>query len=186
MKKHAFTPLLLAVAISACSQTGTNSDSAAATSALSSGIDTRFYDTSIAAEDDFFHHINGEWLKTTDIPADKSNYGSFTKLADDAEKQIHDILEEAAALTETDDADLRKIGAYYSTYMDTAKAEALGIEPLQPLFERIDEVSSADAVPLLWAQGFQSQNGAGFFVRVFHTRHAQHGFKVGQIGFADG
>lgn len=152
MKKYAFTPLLLAVAISACTQTSTTSESPAPEKTLSSGIDTRYYDESVPAQEDFFHHINGEWLKTTEIPADKSNYGSFTKLADDAEKQIHEILEEAAAMTDTEDADLKKIGAYYSTYMDTEKAEAMGIEPLKPLFARIDAVSSTDAMPILWAQ----------------------------------
>ena len=150
MKKYAFIPLVLATAISACSETTPPATSVSAKPA-NSGIDTQYFDDSVAAQQDFYRHINGEWLKTTDIPADKSNYGSFTKLADDAEAQIHQLLEEAAKVTESEDASLKKIGAYYGTFMDTEKAEALGITPLQPMFDSIDALSSKDELPVMWA-----------------------------------
>ena len=36
-----------------------------------SGIDTQYIDANVRAQDDFFLHLNGNWLKSTEIPADK-------------------------------------------------------------------------------------------------------------------
>src|SRR3546814_7695576 len=63
---------------------------ATAPKALSSGIDPANFDNSVRAQDDFYRHVDGTWLKKTEIPADKSNYGAFTKLADDAEQHLRD------------------------------------------------------------------------------------------------
>jgi len=49
------------------------------------GIQTQWIDKSVDPGDDFYEYVNGEWLETTEIPADKTNYGSFTALADEAE-----------------------------------------------------------------------------------------------------
>ena len=43
-----------------------------------SGIDLDSFDKSVRPQDDFFEFVNGQWLKTTEIPADKSSYGAFT------------------------------------------------------------------------------------------------------------
>lgn len=48
-----------------------------------SGIDPDGFDKSVRAQDDLFLHVNGRWLQRTEIPADKSNYGSFNKLIDE-------------------------------------------------------------------------------------------------------
>src|SRR6476659_7752513 len=53
-----------------------------APSAPISGIDLKGMDTSVRAQDDFYQYINGNWLKTTEIPADKPAYGAFTPLYD--------------------------------------------------------------------------------------------------------
>src|ERR1700733_3507210 len=68
-----------------CSQTsGVPAQSAApAPPALLSGIDVQYIDDGVRAQDDFYKHINGKWLASTEIPADKSSYGSFNKLKDD-------------------------------------------------------------------------------------------------------
>jgi putative endopeptidase len=65
----------------------------AAPPALLSGIDVQYIDDSVRAQDDFYKHINGKWLASTEIPADKASYGSFTKLRDDSEAQLRAIIE---------------------------------------------------------------------------------------------
>ncbi|MFC6476683.1 hypothetical protein ACFQDN_08955 [Pseudomonas asuensis] len=55
------------------------------------------FDTGIRPQDDFFKAINGQWLKNTPIPADKTSYGAFHAIADTTEKQLHAIIEELAA-----------------------------------------------------------------------------------------
>jgi putative endopeptidase len=77
------------------------------------------------------------WLKTTEIPADKSNYGTFTLLEDEAEKNLRVIVEEAAAARAAAGSDPQLIGDFYSSFMDEARAERLGLAPLQPELDRI-------------------------------------------------
>src|SRR5210317_316175 len=60
---------------------------------LSSGIDLQFVKAEISPGDDFYRYVNGLWLDNTEIPADKSNYGGFTVLADEAEENLRSIIE---------------------------------------------------------------------------------------------
>ena len=39
--------------------------------------------------------MNGAWLAKTEIPSDKNNYGAFAILQDEAEKNLHVIVEDA-------------------------------------------------------------------------------------------
>ncbi|MFM9673731.1 hypothetical protein, partial [Streptomyces galilaeus] len=55
---------------------------------FNSGIELTNMDKSVRAQDDFYYHVNGQWLETTEIPGDKSNYGSFTQLYDDSQKAM--------------------------------------------------------------------------------------------------
>ena len=84
----ACTPLLAAAE--------TNTGSSASAGILKSGVYLQNVDKSVRPQDDFYRHINGGWLAATQIPADRSNYGAFTKLQEDAERDLRDILDEAA------------------------------------------------------------------------------------------
>jgi putative endopeptidase len=109
--------------------------------ALVSGIDASGFDTSIRAQDDFFRYVNGGWIAHTEIPADKSNYGSFTMLADNAERDLRAIIEEAAAdKAHRQGSESQKIGDMYASFMDDARIEKLGAKPLQPEFRRVDAI----------------------------------------------
>ena len=63
---------------------------------LGSGIDKVNMDTSVRPQDDFYRYVNGHWLATTEIPADKPAYGVFTQLADEAQANLRTIIEDAA------------------------------------------------------------------------------------------
>jgi putative endopeptidase len=105
--------------------------------ALQSGVRLENFDRSVRPQDDLFRFVNGTWLKNTAIPADKSNYGAFTVLADGAEQNLHVIVEEAARANAPVGSDQQLIGDYYASFMDEARAEQLGLTPLQPELERI-------------------------------------------------
>lgn len=64
---------------------------------MESGVRLLSFDKSITPGDDFYHYVNGTWLANTEIPADKSNYGAFTVLADEAEEHLQTLIESAAA-----------------------------------------------------------------------------------------
>jgi predicted metalloendopeptidase len=106
--------------------------------ALVSGIDLQYVDDSVRVQDDFYKHVNGKWLATTEIPADKGRYGSFDKLNDDAQTQLRGIVEDLQKAADAKDPDQQKIADLYSTFMDEAALEQQGLKPLDAEFARID------------------------------------------------
>ena len=61
------------------------------------GVDPANFDLSVKPQDDFFRYVNGGWIDRTDIPADRSIYGSFITLRDKSESDLRTILLESAA-----------------------------------------------------------------------------------------
>lgn len=160
MKKFVVSAVCLAV-LSACSDsakeatTQTEAKSKAqvekkvdkkveAPKALNSGIDTSNFDKSVRPQDDLYRHTNGTWLKEFDIPADKSNYGSFTKLAEKAKEDVKAIIEDASKSNAEKGSDAQKVGDLYKSYMNTDLIEKLGTKPLNPELAKIDGIANAD------------------------------------------
>ena len=100
------------------------------------GFDTAGMDTSVQAGDNFYNHANGTWAKNTPIPADKSNYGMFTKLDDISRERTRVIIEEQAKDPTS------KIGLAYNAFLDTAAIEAKGLAPFQPWLSEIKGIGS--------------------------------------------
>lgn len=121
-----------------------------ATQAPSSGIQTQYIDPSVRVQDDFFAHVNGKWLKTTEIPADKATYGAGAMLRDDIQQQVRTIIE-AAQADKKPNAENRKIGDLYASYMDEAKRAELGYKPLAAELNKIRQLKDKSALPGLVA-----------------------------------
>jgi predicted metalloendopeptidase len=114
---------------------------------LGTGLDTAGFDLAVRPQDDLFRYVNGKWLETTAIPADRSNYGAFTALDDQAQADLREIVEEAARTPQTvPGSDSQKIGDFYLSFMDTARADSLGLTPLQPALQRIDAIRDRKGV----------------------------------------
>jgi putative endopeptidase len=96
-----------------------------------SGINLSYVDDSIRPQDDFYGYVNGVWLKNSEIPADKSRIGNFTDLRDKADADVRAIIESAAAASHPIGAPEQKIGDLYKSYLDDARIEQLGLQPLQ-------------------------------------------------------
>jgi predicted metalloendopeptidase len=110
---------------------------------LASGIDQSMMDTSVKPQDDFYLYANGNWLKEYDIPADRSSYGIFAKLRDDAEENLKLIIEESAnAKDKPQGSNVQKIGDMYLSFMDSAKVEKLGLNPIKPQLEAISNLKN--------------------------------------------
>jgi endothelin-converting enzyme/putative endopeptidase len=119
---------------------------------MESGIDLTMMDTSVRPQDDFYNYMNGTWLKTFEIPADKSNYGSFTKVYDKTEKDLLAIIEEAADAPEKEPgSDIQKVGDMYLSFMDSTRAEELGVSPIENDLAAIQQVQSKDELVTLAA-----------------------------------
>jgi len=123
-----------------------------AAAAPSSGIDTQFIDNGVRAQDDFFRHLNGEWLKTTQIPADKSSWGTFYKLRDDTLGQLRTVIDATQADKHLKaGSEEQKIADLYASFMDEKKLDQLGVRPLSGELSRIRSVKDKKAFPALIA-----------------------------------
>ncbi len=119
---------------------------AAATVPASHGIDLAGIDRSAAPGDDFFRYANGTWLKTTEIPADRSFWGVSGTLVELTARRTADLITEASKTEGPAGSDARKIGDTYATFMDEAAIEAKGLQPLQPALESLAAISDARAL----------------------------------------
>ncbi len=107
---------------------------------LPSGIPVDDLDPAIRPQDDLFRHVNGRWMARTEIPADRAGYGSFLILAEEAEKAVREIAEEAASAPEGSEE--RKLGDLYASFMDAERAERLGPEPIRGMLAAARAVGS--------------------------------------------
>jgi putative endopeptidase len=128
-----------------------------------SGIAIDELSAEVRPQDDLYRHVNGGWLERTEIPGDKARWGAFHQLAEQAEKDVHAIIEEAGAAEPG--TDTRKVGDLYASFMDTERVDALGTAPLRPLLERADAV--ADVPSLLRLAGEFDREGLGSPIGVF-------------------
>ncbi|WP_296001948.1 M13-type metalloendopeptidase [Rugamonas sp.] len=117
-----------------------------------SGIDVQYIDPAVRVQDDVFTHLNGKWLATTEIPADKASWGTFAKLRDDIQPELRSIIETAANTpNKTAGTDAARIGDFYSSFMDEAKVEQLGLTPLNGELARVAALSDKKDIPALIA-----------------------------------
>ena len=101
------------------------------TETLTSGIDPASFSSVIKPTNDLFRYVNGPWIDTYRLPDDRSRYGSFDKLAEDAENQVRDILD-------ADDCPAVKSEALYRSFLNTDAIEAAGLDPIRDELDLID------------------------------------------------
>ncbi|ATB31666.1 M13 family metallopeptidase [Melittangium boletus] len=119
---------------------------------LSLGVDTKNFDPGVRPQDDFFRYVNGSWLKTAKMPADKSRYGAFIELRDKSEAALRALIEEAVAVQGAPSgSDTQKVGDFYKSFMDTERIQSQGIEPLRGELQRIATLKDKGALPELFA-----------------------------------
>jgi putative endopeptidase len=109
---------------------------------LTSGINKKNMDTKVKPGDNFDSYVNGAWMKTMKIPADKAAYGAFDMLYDQSQKDVKAIIEAAAKSNAADGTDEQKIGDYYASFMDRKGRNAKGLTPIQPELKAIDAIAN--------------------------------------------
>jgi putative endopeptidase len=110
---------------------------------LVSGIDLKCMDKNVRPQDDLFRFVNGKWLATAVIPADRSLFGAFIALAEQAEKDLRAIIEACAEAKDNPaGSEKQKIGDMYASYMDEARIEQLGWQPIADLLAKVDKVEN--------------------------------------------
>jgi putative endopeptidase len=133
-------PLPSFLAALACSLLAAQTSLAADPPALKSGVDRASFDPAVRPQDDFFRSVNGGWLKRTEFPADKAYIGSFDVIHEKVQGELRVLVEEASKAPK--DADARRIGVLYDSFMNEGAVERAGLAPLADELAAIDNAAS--------------------------------------------
>jgi putative endopeptidase len=157
MKKQYLLSALTLALISSLGHAAEGAAAAKSTAAkngqtLTAGIATQYIEPSVRPQDDFFEYLNGKWLKTVEIPSDKSSWGSFMELRENTLPQLRDIIQKAAAGNPSAATDAQRIGDFYASFMDEARLEQLGVTPLKPELDKIAALKDKSELPALLAR----------------------------------
>ncbi len=161
-----------------------------AESPLSSGIEMQNIDTSVRPQDDFYLYVNGGWLKTHEIPPEKTAIGAFYDLRDKADEDVRAIIEDVAGRKDLKPGtDEQKVADLYRSWMDVERLNALGLKPIEADLAAIDALADASAVAA-WLGRQQARGGPTalhFYVGVDakdSERYAAHVWQGG-LGLPD-
>lgn len=109
------------------------------------GINLSYMDTTTSPNEDFFRFVNGKWLDETDIPDDKTVWGSFNELRvqtdNDALAVLNDAEKDSTLNPESDQA---KAVRLFQSIMDTTSRNAQGVAPLKPYLKKIDDIQNIE------------------------------------------
>jgi putative endopeptidase len=107
-------------------------------------FDPAYIDTSVNACQDFFAFANGAWIKHDTIPAAFSTSGVSKEMTDANELVVRSVLEDAMSARKTKPANstVAKLGRYYASCMDSARAEREGVSPVKADLAAINAVTT--------------------------------------------
>ncbi|MCL2914686.1 M13 family peptidase [Shewanella corallii] len=150
-----------------------------------SGIEHQHFDQQVRHQDDLYYSVNGKWLASTPIPAERSNYGTFTELYEKSQQSLKQIIETAAAKENKKAGSTeQKIGDFYDSYMDTQLVEQLGISPLKPLLEEIAAAKTHEQISAVIGKLLinGSSGPLGFYVNNDAKNSTQYAVYFSQSG----
>ncbi|MBS9463087.1 M13 family metallopeptidase [Flagellimonas sp. 389] len=109
------------------------------------GIVLENMDTTVSPKEDFYNYVNGNWMKNTEIPADRSSWGGFSVLRKSTDADVLQIIAEAKESGKYDSTtDQAKAMAIFDTKLDTTARDKAGISPLQPALDAIAAIESLE------------------------------------------
>jgi putative endopeptidase len=132
------------------------------------GIAVDNMDPSVKPGDDFYDYANGNWIKRTEIPPDRSRIGVFTALDDLSNKRTVGLIEETVKANAPAGSNTRKIADLYTSFMDEATIEAKGLAPLRPRLDAIAAIRDKRELSRALGESLRSDVDA-LNNAVFHT-----------------
>src|SRR3954467_5609093 len=159
-----------------CNRLTTSAERKTSTPGTELGIVPASMDTSVPPGDDFFGYANGNWVKNTPIPADRSNIGGFYIADQERERQTRELLDAILKSNPAAGSNEARIANYYRAYLDTDAIDRAGLAPARADLDAIAGIADkrqlsaaiggtlrADTDPLN-ATNFQTENLFGVFV----------------------
>ena len=130
------------------------------------GFDQAGGDASVKPGNDFFRYANGTWLDHTPIPADKPAVSLRLAMTDLTEQRLHDLMEAAAKGKASDTAIAGKVGAFYQSFMDQARIDALGAKPIAPQLDAVKQAATRDGQAALMGRTNTDFEGSLFNISI--------------------
>lgn len=162
----------LALALAACQQDSGTSEAvdqasvdtspdveATAQQALESGLLLDNMDLTVRPGDDFNAFVNGAWMASAEIPADRAGAGVGLDVHEEATENVRLIIEESAAGDFAEGSDQQKVGALYTSYTNLESRNAAGTKPLQDDFSAIDALENLSDLAIWMAEA--NKEGVG-------------------------
>jgi putative endopeptidase len=153
------------------------------------GLDVAGMDRSVRPGENFFDYVSGNWARTTQIPGDRSVYGSFHMLRELSEARVRRLVEAYPVGDPATGGDSAKIASIYGSFMDEAAVEARGAQPLQPYFARIRAAQSHEQMAELMGRGSGGFGRSLFGTSVFDDQRDPDHYALylfqGGLGLSD-
>ena len=147
------------------------------------GFDLSAMDRSVKPGDDFFRYAGGTWMKNTEIPADRSRWGSFNILAAKSEVDVKNIVDSISSRSNPTGSIEQKVADYYASYLDTAKIDQLGLKPFEADLSRIAEAKThEDLVALAGTPGMPSNLPVAWGPGLDEKNPDRYSINIGQAG----
>ena len=126
------------------------------------GINTSLMDLSVKPNEDFYRFVNGNWLKNTEIPADKTRWGTYDELRQKTDFDALNILKEATTNPNyKSNTDQGKAVNLYKSILDTVTRNKQGLTPLKPYLAKINKIKNSKDLQALLIE-MESIGGIGF------------------------
>lgn len=140
------------------------------------GLDATAMDKAVKPGDDFFAYVNGTWLATFKIPADKARFGTFDKLSDKSNEDLKSLIEDLQKSPQAEGSNAKKVADLYAAWMDEAGIEKRGVEPLKPFLAEFAAVKTKADLMKEFGKPYVT---APFGVGVFPDLHDTSKYTVG-------
>ncbi len=152
------------------------------------GVDLSARNLDVKPGDDFFMYASGNWYDNYELPADKTRFGAFSKLAERSNDEVKAIIEDLAAKENLSGTE-KLVADYYNAYMDTDTLDALGITPLQATLTDIANIADVAGLTKTfgeaWLTGTTSPIWGGMWTNPKDPNQYQLHVGVGGIGLPD-
>mgnify|MGYP001825360117 CR=1 FL=1 len=147
---------LLTLLLSACGQDNTPTQTAVLADTpppqIRSGLLLENMDPAVRPGDDFNAYVNGTWMKTNDIPADRAANSVGLIVHEQATADVKTIIEEASEGDFPEGSDEQKVGALYASYMDMDTRNSLGVTPLDAEFLKVQALENHEQLAVYFAE----------------------------------
>lgn len=129
-----------------CKMSGGESAKPASSTTGEIGIRTDWMDTSVKPGNDWYRYVDGKWMQSTTIPADRSSVGGFTIASDQTEKNLAQLIGEIEKSSPDENSDMGRVKTFYDSFLDTKSIDAAGMRPAEDDLARFDAITDKQAL----------------------------------------